>query len=231
MNRLTAATLECNALRELMRIELPDRWTDIDTNDPPVAIPATSAYLSYNSAYNAAIKSNSNNPLDTTYQGADCLYWIVTMGLEENDVMENFSQSDIGIDPNNPNWGSAVLCRCVGQSDSILAMGAGFTSALQPNPPTDRDQTDPTGVYGSPKTSPPTFALYPLIFSAGSDGYYDILTDTKTALRYSQTSPANNPFTNYPGTTALGSQTFSAANTTGSYGNYDNITNQEIGSH
>ena len=31
------------------------------------------------------------------------------------------------------------------------------------------------------------FALYPLVFSAGRDQIYDILTDLPTAVRYSQT--------------------------------------------
>ena len=94
-----AANYRCDAIRELMRLELPDRWTDITDNpagDGTVTVPRTAASLSYQAAYNAA------SPTDPTYQGADCLYLIVTMGLEENDVLENFSQSDIGPDPNNP---------------------------------------------------------------------------------------------------------------------------------
>ena len=104
-----AAKARCNAMRNLMRIELPDRWTDVDSNDPPAVLQSpTIAYIQYQNAYNAAVKANGT-ALDTTYQGADCLYMIVTIGLEENDVLENFSQSDIGSDPNNPNAGLRCL--------------------------------------------------------------------------------------------------------------------------
>jgi prepilin-type N-terminal cleavage/methylation domain-containing protein len=218
-----AATLRCNAIRELMRMEMPDRWTDII--DAPVVpgLPRTAASLSYQSALsNAGVTASSS----ATYQGADCLYLIVTMGLEENDILENFSQSDIGVDPNNTSmncfvdsWGNPI---------QFLRWAPGFNSPLQPANPTDRDQTDPTGVNGNP---PATFALYPLIFSAGPDGFYDTLTDTSTPLHYSQTSPPNNPFQNVGTSNAIGSPSYDPSNTTGAYGYYDNIHNQEIGVH
>ena len=158
-----AAQLRCNAIRELMRMELPDRWTDITDAPVTTGLPRTAASVSYQAALsNAGITTSS----DTTYQGADCLYLIVTMGLEENDVLENFAQGDIGTDPKNPKmqcfldtWGNPI---------QFLRWAPGFNSPLQPANPTDRDQTDPTGALGSP---PATFALYPLIYSAGPDGY------------------------------------------------------------
>lgn len=214
-----AAKLRCDAIRELMRIELPDRWTDITEN--PAIVPRTAASLSYQAALNAA----GSNP-DATYQGADCLYLIVTMGLEENDILENFNQSDIGTDPKNPSlrcfidsWGNPI---------QFLRWAPGFYSPLQPQGSTDRDQTDPTGYYGSP---PATFALYPLIYSAGPDGYYDILADTQTPLDYSKQNPPNNPFVAVGTSNAIGSPSYDASNTTGTYGYYDNIHNQEIGVH
>ncbi|HEX3997538.1 MAG TPA: prepilin-type N-terminal cleavage/methylation domain-containing protein [Pirellulales bacterium] len=214
-----AAQLRCNAVRELMRMELPDRWTDI-TDAPAVLSGRTAAAQSYYTYYTSA------NPTDATYQGADCLYLIVTMGLEENDILENFSQSDIGTDPKNPkmqcfmdSWGFPI---------QFLRWAPGFNSPLQPANSTDRDQTDPTGVYGSP---PATFALYPLIFSAGPDTLYDITLDTSTPLRYSQTTPPNNPFVNVGTSNALGTPAISPTNTTGVLGSYDNVTNQALGVH
>jgi prepilin-type N-terminal cleavage/methylation domain-containing protein len=237
-----AAQLRCNAIRELMRMELPDRWTDI--TDPPVTkfgsltMAPTATFVSYQAALsNAGITTSS----DPTYQGADCLYLIVTMGLEENDVLENFAQGDIGTDPKNPkmlcfidSWGNPI---------QFLRWAPGFNSPLQPANPTDRDQTDPTGQFGSPyptgsptgtigSTPPPlTFALYPLIYSAGPDGYYDITVDTSPTLHYSQTNPPNNPFTGVGTPNALGTPAISPSNTTGSIGTADNIHNQELGVH
>lgn len=200
----------CDAVRELMRMELPESFADI-TNPPVTSVPRTATSASYLSALGTA-------PSNTTYQGADCLYMIVTMGLEENDVLENFSQSDIGHDPNNP----SIPCFIDSWNNPIqfIRWAPGFNSPLQPNSPTDRDQTDPTGVYGSPPT---TFALYPLIYSAGPDGYYDLQPPTAT-----DAATSNNPF----GSMTVGAPTIiNPPNTTGTLGSYDNVTNQMIGAH
>ena len=81
----------------------------------------------YQRALNAAGVTASS---DSTYQGADCLYLIVTMGLEENDILENFQQGDIGSDPKNPKmlcfldtWGNPI---------QFLRWAPGFNSPLQP---------------------------------------------------------------------------------------------------
>ena len=220
----TANKTRCDAIRELMRLELPDRWTDI-TVPPATAVSRTSASVSYQ----AALARAGSNP-NSTYQGADCLYMIVTMGLEENDILENFSQGDIGTDPNNPSlpcfidsWGNPI---------QFLRWAPGFTSPLQPANPTDRDQTDPTGVYGSPTSNPPTFALYPLIYSAGPDGFYDILADNNS-FSYASQTPLNNPFGSGGPGVGFGSALTSSTTPQGSgqNGNIDNIHNQLIGVH
>jgi prepilin-type N-terminal cleavage/methylation domain-containing protein len=239
---LVAAMARCKAVRELMRMELPDRWTDIDMNDPPVVLKSpTTAYLAYQNAYKAALTQNAaagQNTLDPTYQGADCLYWIVTMGLEENDVLENFSQSDIGPDPKNSNSGLLCFLDSWGNPIQFLRWAPGFTSPMQPNIPTDPDQTDPTGVYGTPSGSTSggtlSYALYPLIYSAGPDGYYDI--QTNIAIPYSRTNPPNSPFASLnsvyqANNVPVGGYLADAGNTTGSPGYNDNIHNQEIGAH
>jgi hypothetical protein len=219
-----ANRLRCDAVRELMRIEMPDRWTDI--LDAPVTLPYTAPSMPalqtcYQRALNAAGVTASS---DSTYQGADCLYLIVTMGLEENDILENFQQGDIGSDPKNPKmlcfldtWGNPI---------QFLRWAPGFNSPLQPANSTDRDQTDPSGVYGNPPT---TFALYPLIYSAGPDGYYDISPGSQ-GFEYSKTTPPNNPFQTTG--TIIGTPTIDpTVNTTGTLGTADNIHNQEIGVH
>jgi hypothetical protein len=58
---------------------------------------------------------------------------------------------------------------------------------------TSPDAFDPYAARGSPPTA---FNVFPLVFSAGTDGVYDIATDDEgTPVRYSQTTPANDPFT------------------------------------
>ncbi len=145
----------------------------------------------------------------------------MTLGLEENDVLENFAQGDIGTDPKNPkmqcfidSWGNPI---------QFLRWAPGFTSPLQPANPTDRDQTDPTGFYGNPPT---TFALYPLIYSAGPDGFYDLLADNG-GFHYSTQTIPNNPFASGGSGAGFGSTT----NASGQNGNVDNVHNQAIGAH
>ena len=91
----------------------------------------------------------------THYQSAKCLYLLVTMGLEESDVLENFSPSDIG-DPTGSGcncfldaWGKPIefLRWAPGFCQVNTNAPAGFRSDLQTG--LDQDQTDPLGVYGS----------------------------------------------------------------------------------
>jgi prepilin-type N-terminal cleavage/methylation domain-containing protein len=273
-----AAQLKCWCVRDLMRMELPDRFTDVA--DKPAAtffppgisstktqIPRSAVSTSYfqvlqragilPAGASAATGAMVVPGVNTTYQGADCLYLIVTMGLEENDVLENFQQADIGSDPNYPQlqcfvdaWGNPI---------QFLRWAPGFNSPMQPMNaaanewPTDPDQTDPLGVYGKTYANggrltgtlggnPPrlSFALYPLIYSAGPDGYYDIVSDTSPSpLHYAiatSTSPSDDPFYNLGSTTTgalpIGTPSINTSiNTTGSLGSVDNIHNQEIGSH
>jgi prepilin-type N-terminal cleavage/methylation domain-containing protein len=212
------AQIRCDVIRQLMRMEMPERWTDI--YDGPTTLtygsltinmtrPACSqAYLAY---FNSILPSMpSDRTLD---QGAECLYAFITLGTDEPDVLENFSESDIRPDPNNP--ACKVFADAWGNPIAFLRWAPGFISPLQPAPPLAvgfkdyrmPDQTDPLEVHGSPKigslvpanqnkgTDGPgrahgnTFALYPLIYSAGPDGNYDIATDYQVKSA-SNTTPA-----------------------------------------
>ena len=50
------------------------------------------AYLAFFKSINQNTKFQQD---PTPFQGAKCLYLLVTMGLEDTDVMENFSEGDI----------------------------------------------------------------------------------------------------------------------------------------
>ncbi len=306
--RLAIAKVRCDAIRALMRMEMPDRWTDI--MDPPPTNPPTPPYTTitvqdqsrvyydvnnpsnpatvgmtrpsssqtylafFNSINVAANKNFQNDPL--AFQGAKCLYLIVAMGLDEPDVLENFSQQDI-VDVDGT--GCKVFVDAWGHPIQFLRWAPGFVSNLQPDGPTAagqadqrmRDQTDPTGFYGSPQqgsvtaagggglnigTPPPrtnSFALYPLIFSAGPDGVYDIITELDNAsspqaekvgvtspvaaLSYAKTNTPNDPFesithqsTNFSDGPIGGPAVFPKSDRSGRpLGTADNITNQSIG--
>ncbi len=258
-----AAQVHCDAVRDLMRVEMPERWQDIANG--PNAIPiyfnpvtrqpyvdasgkgsASAAVPSnaLNSSYLAFFKSAVSNPgflaNEYNHQGAKCLYLLVTMGLEDPDVLENFSQDEIAdVD------GSG--CKCFidawGNPIEFLRWAPGYVSPRQPNPPTDADQTDPTQVYGSPNPTsagmPQTFALYPLIYSAGPDGYYDLVNEQDSGhFTYTLTVVMNNPFYSCGGTSVnfsdgpMGTPAVlpvSDRQTGRAIGNADNIDNHSLG--
>ncbi len=231
-------------------------WSDF--MDPPIAIsnPAggtitwpvpPSITLAYQNAYNAVVNTpaftatiadpdnptNGTGPAGNFYASAKCLYLFISMGSDENDVLENFSQSDIG-DPTNS--GMNCFLDAWGKPIQFLRWAPGFVSNLQLGANgTDPDQTDPLGVYGKPPT---TYALYPLIYSAGPDGIFDITYDSSTAFRYSKHN--NDPFSSvsdtgdFPsnvgpiGTQAINPPSDSAIR---SLGCLDNLNNHTIGTH
>ncbi len=272
------ARARCDVIRQLMRMEMPDRWTDI--TDPPVPIylydPATGqqfkdangsgqpatvqmvrpacsqAYLAF---YKTVSGSTNFQQHGAEYQGAKCLYLLVTMGLDDADVMENFSGGDIA---DFDKTGCKVFLDAWGNPIRFLRWAPGFVSYLQPakpgtnglpaNAPDQRmpDQTDPTGIYGVPQNQttasagkPDTFALYPLIYSAGPDTYYDIVSDMNNGnkvFQYSTTNPPNNPYASVTDTTnftdgPIGwSAVFPASDRGGrAPGVFDNIHNHLIG--
>jgi prepilin-type N-terminal cleavage/methylation domain-containing protein len=272
-----AAQVRCDVIRQLIRLEMPDRWTDV--RDEPVKImnplsgvkdivmqrPAVSH------AYLASLSSVQNTPAfvkqGPEHQGAKCLYLLVTMGLDESDVLENFSEGDIA---DFDHTGCKVFLDAWGNPIEFLRWAPGLVSPLQPPTPTSAaekdqrmpDQTDPTGVYGtprfdaaavngSPRTEPlpgtsvtnwDTFALYPLVYSAGPDGHYDTVSDMTVSgtavLKYSATSPPNNPFASIDQLTTnkfpdgpLGAPAIFPKTDRGgrALGNSDNIHNHSIG--
>jgi hypothetical protein len=105
---LAKARLDC--LRDLMRLEMPDRWSDVTDNpiapfphginssilptfNGQIARPAVSTR--YLAKYNAAYNMNNTWPTSEN-QGAECLYMIVMESLaQEGDAREFFKPTDI----------------------------------------------------------------------------------------------------------------------------------------
>ncbi len=132
-----AARARLDVLRDIMRMELPDHWSDItdapllNTYNPAfssgvttigsLARPAVNqAYLN---AYNSAAAPPSNG-----FQGAECLYLIVTLGTTDNlGGRELFSQDNIGDVDND---GFKEFLDGWGRPISFLRWPAGFPSEL-----------------------------------------------------------------------------------------------------
>lgn len=191
-----AAMLRLNAIRELMRMELPDRITDV-LDDPVVpGLARTSLSRAY---LRRALKGWTQR-----YQGAECLYMIVSqIQVGNSNGLEFFSQSELGdVDGDGmpeilDGWGNPI---------EFLRWAPGFWSPLQdhnmpggaPLPANSvvasgGDVFDPTGA--DLRTS--LYPLYPLIFSAGPDGQYDIVTDQRSTgqqFQYKTTNPPNDPY-------------------------------------
>ncbi len=102
--RLQAAQMRLDGIRDLMRLELPDRWSDVVDgpvapigSPPPIARPAVSQ--NYLRRYNTIINGPNPPPMSAvgSYAGAECLYMIVMSALqEEGDGREVFKPDDIG---------------------------------------------------------------------------------------------------------------------------------------
>jgi prepilin-type N-terminal cleavage/methylation domain-containing protein len=152
-NRLLPAQTRLNALRELMRMELPDRRTDIVnfTASPPQlqinATPMVNAALQ-KSYFRSAIRALGGNPnnsstfhvlLDggpsqqgwtSTHEGAECLYLILTtMRDGDKSALDYFTTDEIGDADNDgmkeilDGWGTPI---------EFLRWPAGY--AEQPGP-------------------------------------------------------------------------------------------------
>ncbi len=170
-----------NALREMMRMDFPDRMADV-TGSPALGLPR--------SALSTAYKRKADNvpaPGGWTpdFEGPECLYLILSR-IQDGDSngLEFFHANEFGdIDKDGmpeilDGWGGAIR---------FLRWAPGFVapnSALQNT--TAADPLDPTGALGVP---PNSYALYPFVFSAGADTTYGINFDA--AL-----SPAHDPFSN-----------------------------------
>lgn len=153
--------------RELMRMEMPERYTDII--DDPFYLPNRPS-ISF--AYLRRLDSNSDRAT-VRFQGAECLYMVITMGAEdETGGVERFRNSEIGdadgdgMKEFHDGWGSPI---------GFLRWAPGFSneSSIQSDDLTDpmnRDPFDPRGIGQG-------FALFPLVYSAGPDGGYGIAID------------------------------------------------------
>ncbi len=272
------------ALRELMRMELPDRISDLEDGPRamPIVVPGTnrvitlqlaepSVWKSYRRKANTLIKSRHGAAGDWTnaahwspsHQGAECLYLIVS-SIRDGDTsgLDFFKESEIGDtdDDGMPElldgWGRPIaflrwapgfatgegpdgawgvagvdddMQNGVDDIGEIGWPGSDDASSLQPRDPVNSpDPFDPLKVDPFAAS---TYALYPLIFSAGEDSVYDISVDlgSGTPVRYAFTCPANYPYvTLTSGSIQMGRPVDAGGD--GEIGSFDNITNHLLDS-
>jgi hypothetical protein len=212
-----AAAKRLVAARALMRMEMPERWADI-TDGPGAIPPGNTFYIPphYNQPFRipaapvltevpAISKSYrrrylSNSKATPQFEGAECLYMIVTMGAEdETSGVELFRTSEIG---DYDGDGMKEFLDGWGRPISFLRWAPGFTDhsqiqkeAEEEDGERDPAHADPLNPWGIRQTEeePLGYALFPLIFSAGPDGEWGLIV-ANTATTYADAGILNNPF-------------------------------------
>jgi prepilin-type N-terminal cleavage/methylation domain-containing protein len=211
----TAALIRLNGLRDLMRMEMPDRVTDVvdgpavltPNGMPPVSLARPMLQLNYQRQAARSLGPNWARPWTAQYQGAECLYLILsTMGDGDKRALDYFDSSEIGdVDGDGmreilDGWGTPIeflrwAPGYLAPDDYHAAITMQISDWNKAPDPFDPAKADPRWrINGAAKP----FMLYPLIVSAGPDRQIDIgmrLTDTTGGqFHYSTTSPPNDPY-------------------------------------
>ena len=179
-----AAKWRLHALRDLMRMEMPERWPDVldppvpfsdwSTPLPPRTIDRPALWYRYKQLVDAA-KAEFSDSLVGEFAPAECLYMIVACGTPG--AMEHFGPNDIGdadgdgLPEFHDGWGRPIMFLRWAPG---FSSGPGFEgdSAIQTGDPTvDHDPFDSRNV------EPHAFQLIPLVYSGGRDKKYGLKVD------------------------------------------------------
>ena len=242
-----AAAFRLNAIRELMRMEMPDRITDVTAGPPYFGIVPSANYAAYpmavlptrpslNKQYlrRAATNANGIDNWSTANENAECLYLILaSMRDGDKSALDYFSPTEIG---DTDNDGMNEILDAWGQPIAFLRWAPGYRNDVAPYPvtpqsaadpdPYDPMRTDPRWTNGSSLFQP--FSLKPLVWSSGPDKRHGVNVNTPNdnsgvPIPYCSSTPPNDPyFTSDPTTyLPLVGAPFSADAT-------DNITNHDL---
>jgi hypothetical protein len=183
---LAAARL--HALRELMLMEIPDRWSDItltgsgpprypyflDVSETGVGRTALSAI--YLRRYQQ-IAATADPAALVNNQGAECLYLVITLACGDGEARSQFGEDSIGDTDGDgafeflDGWGRPIdFLRWAPGFESVVQINANTLGTTPANNPAWMSAAsgdhDPFDIY---RVDPPAFRLVPLIFSAGRD--------------------------------------------------------------
>jgi prepilin-type N-terminal cleavage/methylation domain-containing protein len=167
-------------LRHLMRVEMPDNWDDVYGTGlgfvPGTSVAMPSA-LAQAYQYRAIVGGSTPSATDS-FQRAECLYLVVMMGSEEeSDEFDSWQRHTGDKDGDgrpefHDAWGNPIL---------FLRWAPGYFASL---PETQADLLTATTTLDAPnsihdpfdpqRVDKDGFELFPLIYSAGPDGIYDI---------------------------------------------------------
>jgi prepilin-type N-terminal cleavage/methylation domain-containing protein len=181
-------------LRDMMRMELPDRKTDVLLPKVTLSFRDSSgnirgyATLAREPRAWREYQRRASAGWTEQFQGAECLYLIISTLRDDNSTaLDYFRNTDVG-----DKDGDGMLEIWDGWSNPIefLRWAPGFDSLIQiPNRNRSPDYFDPLHVdprWANPNELIP-FNLTPLIYSAGADQSYGLLTEPAHA--YATTNP------------------------------------------
>lgn len=230
------ARMRLDGLRDLMRMEMPERWNDI--NDPPVTFSYPSPWSfsfalgQVPSLTNAWRTQLVQRPPGGDYDSAECLYMIVAANPDD---LAQFTDTEIGDADGDgyrefiDGWGNPIKflrwAPAFNDSDiqwNIVPVGDASQMAAAA-----KDDHDPFDVRNADAKS---WRLMPLIYSAGPDGIYDIsLGDNHFTWSPCFNSDGSARVVGQPLDSKNTSKTNPADNPNGSEDHYDNITNHRLG--
>jgi prepilin-type N-terminal cleavage/methylation domain-containing protein len=206
------ADLRLLAQRELMKYEMPDRWSDV-IRGPLGSAMQDPVFLNRQPALAQAYYRRSLNAT-AEYEGAECLYMTIMLATGDGEARTLFSKQDIGdVDGDGApefidGWGNPI---------EYLRWAPGFYSRSALMTGDGNKDHDPFDVYrrddptalpaytGYPallapyakglKDPNPAFRLVPLVFSKGSDGEPDVFSSRgKEVTSVATNEPALNPY-------------------------------------
>ncbi len=159
-----AAEIRLAGLRDLMRMEMPDRLNNV--YDPAGILPngggqmySPALHILYRNILDAAGYDDRNKPMN--YSHAKFLFLNVSVGSPES--MEQFNQSEIAVDPTDglqyfvDGWGRAIY---------FLRWAPGYSAYSQIQVDNHNTHHDP---FDTRKVDQNGYALFPLIVSFGRD--------------------------------------------------------------
>jgi prepilin-type N-terminal cleavage/methylation domain-containing protein len=222
-SNLAAARLE--RLRTLSLVRMPDSWLDVAStgigstgtfSSGSTTIPAW-AWDGVSRGYGA---TRAGLPPSTAndFPSSECLYLIVSQGLQEPDALEQFRSDEMGDADGD---GALEFHDGWRQPIMFVRWPVGFASIIQSqNAALQPDPFDPSRVstvvnYPSGNVQR-DYAVVPLICSAGADGEYGISTGTTAWSSVASLVTIRID----TGTTAPGTSSYPAAR--------DNITNHDL---
>lgn len=181
-----AAQARLLALRDLMRMEMPDRWTDLwdfTNNVPRGPLYVPGAPTLYQAYVNRCSTVSGGNyvflPSDNHYP-AKCLYLIVMLG-GGSDARRQFHAAEIATDEDGfsmfiDGWGRPIyfLRGAPGFNDSDLQWNIDPTSPATRAASMQEAALDDHDPFDTRRVDAAAWRLAPLIYSAGLDGEYGL---------------------------------------------------------